>query len=303
MYDHTGFLHRQVGPALGQRGAPAPRHRAAPRACRPIAAPARGRAGRAAGEPDLPQRADVVVRDAVDDLPGRARPGPRRRCSTSASWPSRAPPSTTRASPILLRVLRDEDGGAVEQIQRVLRSPHFEVGPLADRARGADHHVPAPRPGAPGVTAAAPPPPVPERFRGAWKRVSLAVDGAAPGRARRRRLAADRAHLRRPARPPLRLRRHRRPHVVRRHDDLGRPVPAVEPRPRPRRRPAAGRQRRRPGPLGRRRPRRDRRVHRRRPRRPLHRGVAARGRQRRPTSRATGRPTAPASWSAPATTP
>ena len=31
----------------------------------------------------------------------------------------------------LLRVLRDEDGGAVEQIQRVLRSPHFEVGPLA----------------------------------------------------------------------------------------------------------------------------------------------------------------------------
>ena len=32
---------------------------------------------------------------------------------------------------ILLKVLRDEDGGAVEQIQRVLRSPHFEVGPLA----------------------------------------------------------------------------------------------------------------------------------------------------------------------------
>ena len=32
---------------------------------------------------------------------------------------------------LLLRVLRDEDGGAVEQIQRVLRSPHFEVGPLA----------------------------------------------------------------------------------------------------------------------------------------------------------------------------
>ncbi|HKY65619.1 MAG TPA: SRPBCC family protein [Acidimicrobiales bacterium] len=31
----------------------------------------------------------------------------------------------------LLRVLRDEDGGAVEQIHRVLRSPHFEVGPLA----------------------------------------------------------------------------------------------------------------------------------------------------------------------------
>jgi hypothetical protein len=32
---------------------------------------------------------------------------------------------------LLLRVLRDEDGGAVEQIQRVLRSPHFAVGPLA----------------------------------------------------------------------------------------------------------------------------------------------------------------------------
>ena len=31
----------------------------------------------------------------------------------------------------LLRVLRDEDGGAVERIQRVLHSPRFEVGPLA----------------------------------------------------------------------------------------------------------------------------------------------------------------------------
>jgi Rieske 2Fe-2S family protein len=31
----------------------------------------------------------------------------------------------------LLRVLRDEDGFAVEQIQAVLRSPRFEVGPLA----------------------------------------------------------------------------------------------------------------------------------------------------------------------------
>ena len=31
----------------------------------------------------------------------------------------------------LLQVLRDEDGFAVEQIQRVIRSPRFEVGPLA----------------------------------------------------------------------------------------------------------------------------------------------------------------------------
>jgi hypothetical protein len=31
----------------------------------------------------------------------------------------------------LLRVLRDEDAFAVEQIQAVLRSPRFEVGPLA----------------------------------------------------------------------------------------------------------------------------------------------------------------------------
>lgn len=38
---------------------------------------------------------------------------------------------------ILLRVLRDEDGLAVEQIQRALRSPRFEVGPLA-----AEHEAP-----------------------------------------------------------------------------------------------------------------------------------------------------------------
>ena len=37
----------------------------------------------------------------------------------------------------LLRVLRDEDGFAVEQIQRVLHSPRFEVGPLA-----AEHEAP-----------------------------------------------------------------------------------------------------------------------------------------------------------------
>ncbi|MGD9750553.1 MAG: aromatic ring-hydroxylating dioxygenase subunit alpha [Acidimicrobiia bacterium] len=41
---------------------------------------------------------------------------------------------------ILLSVLRDEDGFAVEQIQRVLRSPRFEVGPLA-----AAHELPITR--------------------------------------------------------------------------------------------------------------------------------------------------------------
>ncbi|MFN0030202.1 MAG: aromatic ring-hydroxylating oxygenase subunit alpha [Acidimicrobiales bacterium] len=35
------------------------------------------------------------------------------------------------AEAMLLAVLRDEDGSAVERIQRVLRSPRFEVGPLA----------------------------------------------------------------------------------------------------------------------------------------------------------------------------
>ena len=50
------------------------------------------------------------------------------------------PPLDDESVAQLLRVLRDEDGGAVEQIQRVLRSPRFEVGPLA-----AHHEAPITR--------------------------------------------------------------------------------------------------------------------------------------------------------------
>jgi hypothetical protein len=72
----------------------------------------------------------------------------------------------------LLKVLRDEDGGAVEQIQRVLRSPRFSGRAPREDARGADRRLPARRAGPPDVT--------PERLAGAWRRVSLAVgDGPA----------------------------------------------------------------------------------------------------------------------------
>jgi hypothetical protein len=47
------------------------------------------------------------------------------------------PGSELRDDKDLLRVLRDEDGFACEQMQAVIHSPHFAVGPLA-----AEHEMP-----------------------------------------------------------------------------------------------------------------------------------------------------------------
>ena len=93
MYDHRGSSTARSGRTGSARASlsSGPGARDRPRT-------PRGRAGRAAGQPHLPERADVLVRDAVDDLPGGA-PGPSPRSSTSGCWPSQGPPSTTRASP------------------------------------------------------------------------------------------------------------------------------------------------------------------------------------------------------------
>ena len=129
MYDHTGFEHRQVGPhwVSEERLRPGTER---PRGLPPIR--------------DLPEDERDVLRANLifPNVPTSSSETQWMTYQVVPTGPESsvldirvlAEPGTTLGDDgvdILLKVLRDEDGGAVEQIQRVLRSPHFEVGPLA----------------------------------------------------------------------------------------------------------------------------------------------------------------------------
>ena len=129
MYDHTGFLHRQVGPhwVSEERLRPGTER---PRGLPPIA--------------HLPDdERDVLRANLVfPNVPTSSSETQWMTYQVVPTGPETseldirvlAEPGATlddQGIALLLRVLRDEDGGAVEQIQRVLRSPRFEVGPLA----------------------------------------------------------------------------------------------------------------------------------------------------------------------------
>jgi choline monooxygenase len=129
MYDHTGFLHRQVGPhwVSEERLRPGTER---PRGLPPIEhLPEDERDVLRANLifPNVPTSSSETQWMTYQVLPT----GPE---SSVLDIRVLAEPGATLDDggvDLLLRVLRDEDGGAVEQIQRVLRSPHFAVGPLA----------------------------------------------------------------------------------------------------------------------------------------------------------------------------
>ena len=129
MYDHTGFLHEKVG-----------RHWVSEERLRPGQERSRG-LPRIAHLPESEHdvlRANLIFPNVptsssetqtmtyqvVPTGPESCELDIRVRAEPGASIPEEGVAQ-------LLRVLRDEDGSAVEQIQRVLRSPRFEVGPLA----------------------------------------------------------------------------------------------------------------------------------------------------------------------------
>jgi choline monooxygenase len=129
MYDHTAFLHRQVG-----------RHWVSEERLRPGTERPRG----------LPPIGHIPD-DERDVLRANLIFPNVPTSSSESQWMTyQVVPTGPETSEVdirilaepgaslededtfpLLRVLRDEDGGAVERIQRVLRSPLFEVGPLA----------------------------------------------------------------------------------------------------------------------------------------------------------------------------
>jgi choline monooxygenase len=131
MYDHTGFAHDAVGPhwvSEERLRSGGDRSRGLP----PIA--------------HLPaEERDVLRANLV--FPNVCTSSSETMCMTYQVVPTGPETSEidlrVRAEPgaeldeeglaQLLRVLRDEDAFAVEQIQRVVRSPRFEVGPLAAR--------------------------------------------------------------------------------------------------------------------------------------------------------------------------
>lgn len=129
MYDHTRFLHDRVGPHWvseeklrpGQersQGLPPIAH--LPEAERDIL-----RANLLF--PNVPQAStetQTVTYQVVPTGPETSELDIRVRAEPGAEM-------TPEDEASLLRVLRDEDGFAVEQIQRVVRSPRFVVGPLA----------------------------------------------------------------------------------------------------------------------------------------------------------------------------
>lgn len=129
MYDHIGFRHRQVGPHWVSE------ERLRPGAERPRGLPPIGHL------PD--DERDVLRANLIfPNVPTSSSESQWMTYQVVPTGPETsvldirilAEPGTELADDgvdQLLRVLRDEDGGAVERIQRVLRSPLFEVGPLA----------------------------------------------------------------------------------------------------------------------------------------------------------------------------
>jgi phenylpropionate dioxygenase-like ring-hydroxylating dioxygenase large terminal subunit len=129
MYDHTGFLHRQIGP-----------HWVSEERLRPDGERARGLPP-ITGMPDDERdvlRANLIFPNvptsSSETLWMTYQVVPAGAASSVLDIRVLAEPGavmTDEGLAQLLRVLRDEDGGAVERIQTVLRSPRFEVGPLA----------------------------------------------------------------------------------------------------------------------------------------------------------------------------
>jgi Rieske 2Fe-2S family protein len=139
MYDHTGFLHNQVGPhwVSEERLRPGAER---PRGLVPIAhLPEDERDVLRANLifPNVPTSSSESQWMTYQVVPT----GPETSVLDIRIRGERGAPELDEGSVTqLLRVLRDEDGGAVEQIQRVLRSSRFEVGPLA-----ATHEAPITR--------------------------------------------------------------------------------------------------------------------------------------------------------------
>jgi phenylpropionate dioxygenase-like ring-hydroxylating dioxygenase large terminal subunit len=130
MYDHTGFVHDHVGPHWVSEERL--RHDAErDRGLAPIAhLPDDERDVLRANLifPNVPTSSSEtqwMTYQVVPTGPGTSMLDIRIRGERGS------PPMGDADIAQLLRVLRDEDGGAVEQIQRVLRSPRFQVGPLA----------------------------------------------------------------------------------------------------------------------------------------------------------------------------
>jgi choline monooxygenase len=130
MYDHTGFRHDQVGP-----------HWVSEERLRPDADRARGLPP-IAHLPD--DERDVLRANLIfPNVPTSSSETQWMTYQVVPTGPETslldirirgergAPDLDDESVGQLLRVLRDEDGGAVEQIQRVLHSPRFQVGPLA----------------------------------------------------------------------------------------------------------------------------------------------------------------------------
>ncbi|HET6953541.1 MAG TPA: aromatic ring-hydroxylating dioxygenase subunit alpha [Acidimicrobiales bacterium] len=129
MYDHTRFLHDQVGPhwVSEERLRPGAER---PRGLPPIA-------GLPADERDV-LRANLVFPNVPTSssesmwITYQVVPtGPETSLLDIRVRGEEGGELSDEATAQLLRVLRDEDGAAVERIQRVLRSSRFAVGPLA----------------------------------------------------------------------------------------------------------------------------------------------------------------------------
>jgi phenylpropionate dioxygenase-like ring-hydroxylating dioxygenase large terminal subunit len=129
MYDHTGFEHDKVG-----------RHWVSEEQLRPGGERDRG-LPQIAHLPDSERdilRANLIFPNvpssstATQTMTYQVVPTGPDTCELDIRV--RAEPGATLSDEglqQLLQVLRDEDGFAVEQIQRVIRSPRFQVGPLA----------------------------------------------------------------------------------------------------------------------------------------------------------------------------
>jgi Rieske 2Fe-2S family protein len=120
---------RQGRPPLGQRGAPATRPGAEPGLPRIAHLPASESDVLRANLifPNVPtssSETQTMTYQVIPTGPESCELDIRVRAEPGGSIPEDGVAQ-------LLKVLRDEDGSAVEQIQRVLRSPRFEVGPLA----------------------------------------------------------------------------------------------------------------------------------------------------------------------------
>lgn len=129
MYDHTRFLHRQVGPHWVSE------ERLRPGTERTRGLPPIGHLPDAERDvlranlifPNVPTSStetQTMTYQIIPTGPETSEIDIRVRAEPGATLPAEGEAQ-------LLRVLRDEDAFAVEQIQRVVRSPRFEVGPLA----------------------------------------------------------------------------------------------------------------------------------------------------------------------------